>query len=92
MKKVNKNYLDNKKYVPASPCMKNKKYIDNWVSENYEKLFKFFSNKKSHINSRAYSQVDIFHDSIFRIYTNKTRMFISQEDANNYLNLFFNLV
>lgn len=89
-KYVNENYFEDEKYIPASPNIRNKKYIDDWMLKNYQSLYKKFSINDDKITKKGYSKTDIMHESILRIYINPKR-FKNQEECNIYLNNFFHI-
>ena len=87
---VNENYIFEEKYIPYSSNPKNKKYIDKWLSRNYQALFSKFSRNDDKITKKGYCKRDVLHETIIRIYINKTR-YKSQEDCDNQLNNFFHI-
>lgn len=87
---INENYISEEKYIPYSSNPKNKKYIDNWLLRNYQSLFVKFSRNDDKITKKGYCKRDVLHETIIRIYINKTR-YKSQEDCDNQLNNFFHI-
>ena len=89
-KYVNENYLEDEKYIPMSPNIRNKELIDNWMERHYTTLYNKFNRNDDKITKKGYSKTDIMHESILRIYTNKKR-FKNQAECDEFLNNFFHI-
>ena len=89
-KMVNESYLKNERYTILIPKLRNKKFIDNWVERNYNKLYKKFSRNDDTITSKGYSKRDVLHETLIRFYTKKDR-YKSQMECDNDMNEFFKL-
>lgn len=89
-KMVNESYLKDEKYTIMIPNLRNKKYIDEWVNNNYTKLYTKFSRNDDTITQKGYSKRDVFHETLIRFYTKKER-YRNQEECNNDMNIFFKL-
>lgn len=87
---VNESYLKNERYVMYIPNLRNKKFIDDWVNRNYNKLFEKFSRNDDTMTQKGYSKRDIFHESLIRFYMKKDR-YKTQMECDKDLNEFFKL-
>jgi hypothetical protein len=63
----------------------NRKYIDRFVSENYERLNRQFANQREVINSSAYGAIDKLNETILLLYTDPDLHFTDWKQANAYL-------
>lgn len=89
-KYVSEHYLSDEIYIPASPNIRNKNFIDNWMDKNYQRLYNKFNRNDDKITKKGYTKTDIMHESIIRIYINR-KLFKTQEDCDNFLNNFFHI-
>lgn len=81
----NTNYLHD---VPAEHTEvneRNRKYIDRFVSENYNGLVSKFSPLDGTINSSAFGALDKLNSTIISLYTDPNLHFTDWEQANRYL-------
>lgn len=89
-KLVNESYLKDERYTILIPNLRNKKFIDDWISRNYIRLYEKFSRNDLTITQKGYSKRDILHESIIRIYTKKER-YKNQSECDKEMNEFFKL-
>ena len=84
-KLVNESYLKEERYMMYIPNLRNKKYIDDWISRNYSKLYSKFNRNDYTITKKGYSKTDILHESIIRFYLKKEK-YKNQIDCDNDMN------
>ncbi len=89
-KTINKNYLIDEIYVPLSPNIRNKAFIDDWMNRNYEDLYNKFRRYEDRITKRDYSKCDILHESIIRLYIDKRKL-KNQKECDTFLNKYFHI-
>lgn len=63
----------------------NRKYIDRFVAENYERLNKQFSNQREVINSSGFGSIDKLNETLLLLYTDHDLHFTNWEQAKAYL-------
>lgn len=63
----------------------NRKYVDRFVAENYERLNKQFANQREIINSSGFGAIDMLNETLLLLYTNPDLHFTDWKQANNYL-------
>lgn len=81
----NTNYLHD---VPAERIAaneQNRKYIDRFVSENYNGLVAKFSPLDDTINSSSFGALDKLNETIISLYTDKDLHLTDWEQAKRYL-------
>ena len=65
--------------------LKNKAYIDRFVSLNYERLLKTFDKQRNTVNSSAKGSIDLLNDVLLSLYTDAYLHFKDQDEANRFL-------
>lgn len=63
----------------------NRKYIDRFVAENYERLNRQFDNQRELINSSGCGSIDKLNSTILSLYTDPDLHFNNWKEANTYL-------
>lgn len=63
----------------------NRKYIDRFVAENYERLNNQFDNQRELINSSGCGSIDKLNDTLLLLYTDPDLHLTSWEQAKAYL-------
>lgn len=63
----------------------NRKYVDRFVAENYERLNKQFANQREIINSSGFGAIDMLNETLLLLYTDPDLHFTDWKQANNYL-------
>lgn len=63
----------------------NRKYIDRFVAENYERLNKQFANQREVINSSGFGSIDKLNETLLLLYTDPDLHLTSWEQAKAYL-------
>ena len=81
----NTNYLHDVSVDPVAVNERNRKYIDRFVSENYNGLVAKFSPLDGTINSSAFGALDKLNSTIISLYTDPNLHFADWEQANRYL-------
>ncbi|WP_294552938.1 hypothetical protein [uncultured Bacteroides sp.] len=86
VKKIsNTNYLRDVSVDPVAVNERNRKYIDRFVSENYNGLVTKFSHLDGMINSSAFGALDKLNSTIISLYTDPNLHFTDWEQAKQYL-------
>ena len=81
----NTNYLHDVPVEHAEANELNRKYIDRFVSENYNGLVAKFSPLDGTINSSAFGALDKLNSTIISLYTDPNLHFTDWEQAKQYL-------
>ncbi len=81
----NTNYLHDVSVDPVAANERNRKYIDRFVSENYNGLVAKFSPLDGTINSSSYGALDKLNEMILSLYTDPDLHFSSWIEAKQYL-------
>ena len=81
----NTNYLRDVSVDPVAVNERNRKYIDRFVSENYNGLVAKFSPLDGTINSSAFGALDKLNSTIISLYTDPNLHFADWERAKQYL-------
>lgn len=81
----NANYLHDVSVDPVAANERNRKYIDRFVSENYNGLVTKFSPLDGAINSSAFGALDKLNSTIISLYTDPNLHFTDWDQANKYL-------
>ena len=81
----NTNYLHDISADPVAANERDRKYIDRFVSENYNGLVTKFSPLDGTINSSAFGALDKLNSTIISLYTDPNLHFADWEQANRYL-------
>lgn len=81
----NTNYLHDVSADPVAANERNRKYIDRFVSENYNGLVAKFSPIDGTINSSAFGTLDKLNSTIISLYTDPNLHFTDWDQANRYL-------
>ena len=81
----NTNYLHDISAYPVAANERNRKYIDRFVSVNYNGLVTKFSPLDCTINSSAFGALDKLNSTIISLYTDPNLHFADWEQANRYL-------
>ena len=81
----NTNYLRDVSVDPVAVNERNRKYIDRFVSENYDGLVTKFSHLDGTINSSAFGALDKLNSTIISLYTDPDLHFADWEQAKRYL-------
>ena len=63
----------------------NRKYVDRFVAENYERLNKQFANQREIINSSGFGAIDKLNETLLLLYTDTDLHFADWKQANDYL-------
>lgn len=81
----NTNYLHDIPIEHTEANERNRKYIDRFVSENYNDLVAKFTPLDGTINSSAFGALDKLNSTIISLYTDPDLHFTDWEQANRYL-------
>ena len=81
----NTNYLHDVPAERTEANERNRKYIDRFVSENYNGLVAKFSPLDGTINSSSYGALDKLNETILSLYTDPDLHFSSWIEAKQYL-------
>ena len=81
----NTNYLHDVPAERTEANERNRKYIDRFVSENYNGLVSKFSLLDGTINSSAFGALDKLNSTIISLYTDPNLHFTDWEQAKQYL-------
>lgn len=81
----NTNYLHDVPAEHTEANERNRKYIDRFVTENYNGLVAKFSPLDGTINSSAFGALDKLNSTIISLYTDPNLHFTDWEQANRYL-------
>ena len=81
----NTNYLHDVPAERTEANERNRKYIDRFVSENYNGLVAKFSPLDGTINSSAFGALDKLNSTIISLYTDPNLHFTDWEQAKQYL-------
>lgn len=86
MKKLtNANYLHDVPTDHPAVNEQNRKYINRFVSENYERLNAKFKTISNNINSSGFDSLDKLNETLLSLYTDPDLCFTSWEEAKRYL-------
>ena len=80
----NTNYLRDVSVDPVAVNERNRKYIDRFVSENYNGLVAKFSPLDGTINSSAFGALDKLNSTIISLYTDPNLHFADWERAKQF--------
>ena len=81
----NTNYLHDVPVEHVAANEQNRKYIDRFVSENYNGLVAKFSPLDGTINSSSYGALDKLNETILSLYTDPNLHLSDWEQAKQYL-------
>lgn len=84
-KLTNTNYLHDVQTERVEANERNRKYIDRFISENYNGLVAKFSPLDGTINSSSFGALDRLNETIISLYTDKDLHFTDWEQAKRYL-------